>query len=83
MTQFRLVTTGTGNPSLLSLAQLPTNGQSAVSAQVVPGLSYRLDGSRNLFDWISLSTNSAITNQLQWLEPTRHPVFFYRTVVLP
>ena len=82
-TQFRLVTRGSGNPPHLSLLPIQTNQVVVVSAHVVPGLSYRLEGSSNLTRWIPLSTNAATTDSLQWIESTRPPLSFYRALVLP
>jgi hypothetical protein len=82
-TEVRLVTTGLLNPPQLTLARSATNSAFQISAEVVSGLTYRLDGSSNLVQWIPISTNTAYSNPLHWIDPLRGPIFFYRTIVLP
>ena len=51
-------------------------------AQVIPGVSYRLQGSTNLFNWINLSTNNAGSTALLFSDPLAplYPIRFYRLV---
>jgi hypothetical protein len=82
-TQFRLVTRGSGDPPSLKLSQVVSNQEFQLTAQVVPGLAYRLEGSSNLLQWLPLGTNLAVTNTIQWLDSSHRPAFFYRALVLP
>ncbi len=81
-TQFRLATTSAGNPPVLGLTRLPS-GSFQLSIQTAPGLSYRLEGSSNLVQWLPLLTNSPAAGGLQWLDPTQRVRFFYRAAALP
>jgi hypothetical protein len=51
-------------------------------AQVIPGVTYRLQGSTNLFNWINLSTNNAGSTALLFSDPLAplYPIRFYRLV---
>jgi len=86
-TQFRLGTRGPGNPAVLAVSKLPTNRWVQVTAQVVPGQSYRLDGTVASLptQWLLLTTNSPASNMFFYIDtvaPTR-PHLFYRLKLWP
>ncbi len=82
-TQFRLLTIGQGNPAVLVITPLPLAQGYQVAAQVLPKISYRIEGSTNLLQWIPLTTNTPGSTALQWTDPIQRGTFFYRSVILP
>ena len=82
-TKINTTTHGAAQPAVLGLSPGSSPNQFQLSAQVLPGVSYRLDGSSNLLQWFPLSTNTASSNLLQWAYPTASPWLFFRSVTLP
>jgi hypothetical protein len=82
-TKFNIQTIGSVNPPLLGLAALPSAQGYQLSAQATPSISYRIEGSTNLFQWIPLTTNTPGNTLLQWTDPIQRGTFFYRAIVLP
>jgi hypothetical protein len=81
-TQFGIATSGAGNPPSLSSAKVSPSGQFQFLVNGIAGETYRIDGSSNLLQWITLATN---TSGIIFIDPnsTNYPHFFYRAVFLP
>jgi hypothetical protein len=82
-TLFRVLTMGSGNPPVLHLAASPAAQAYQLSAQVLPGIPYRVEGSTNLLQWFSLTTNVTTNPSFEWMDPVQRGAFFYRLRVLP
>ena len=82
-TKINTTTHGPAQPAVLGISPGTNPNQMQLSAQVLPGFSYRLDGSSNLLQWFALSTNTASGNLLQLAYPTTGPQLFFRSVTLP
>lgn len=82
-TKINTTTHGAAQPAVLGLSPGSNPNQFQLSAQVLPGFSYRLDGSSNLLQWSALSTNTATSYLLQWAYPATSPWFYFRSVTLP
>jgi hypothetical protein len=82
-TKINTTTHGPPQPAQLGLSPGSSQNQFQLSAQVLPGFSYRVEGSSNLLQWFALSTNTASSNLLQWEYPATSPRLFFRSVTLP
>jgi hypothetical protein len=62
-----------------------SNGQFQVQLTGLAGTSYVFEGSTNLYNWISLSTNVAPADSFFLLDPgaSNFPYRFYRAIELP
>jgi hypothetical protein len=72
-----------GSQPVLSLIALLSGQGYQLSTPAVSNLSYRIDGSTNLFQWTPLATNKPPGTLMQWQDPSLRGTFFYRAVVIP
>jgi len=72
-------------PILFTATPAITNGQLYLQLSVMPGYNYVLQGSTNLVNWVSLSTNVPSTTVMKLADSaaTNFPSRFYRVVQLP
>jgi hypothetical protein len=82
-TKINTTTHGPAQAAVLGLSPGSSTNQFQLSLQVLPGFSYRLDGSSNLLQWFPLSTNTASSYLLQLEYPATSPWLFFRSVTLP
>jgi hypothetical protein len=66
---------------LLKPAYTTSNNQFQFTANVAAGVTYRVDGSDNLLQWVPLSTNAASSSTVLFAAPATSSRYFYRLVL--
>lgn len=70
---------------VFSLPNYPAGGSFQVQFSATPGVTYVLEGSTNLTQWIPLATNTPVSTPFIWIDSgsSNYPARFYRVRQLP